>query len=616
MIRKSLFALLFIGLIGATWVHGQEVTPKDLEEQAKQFTRTAEMIRMRDGVKLNTIVYAPKETKAPLPFIMMRTPYGIESRGPKALKDYFKDLADEGYIFVFQDIRGRHKSEGQFVMQRLPRDPKDAKAIDEGTDTNDTIDWLLKNVPNHNGRVGMLGISYPGWLTVMALLDPHPALKAASPQASPADMFLGDDFHHNGAFRLSYGFEYVAMMETDKSNARFAFDRYDTFEWYLKLGALSNVNPKYFKEKMPTWNDFVAHPNYDDFWKKQASAHFLKRLTVPTLHVAGWFDQEDFYGPLKTYELLEAHDKNNENFLVVGPWNHGGWQAGPGDKLGKITFDSDTGKHFRAKVQAPFFARYLKDKGDKPPEATLFQTGGNQWVNHERWPPKAAVTRKLYFHPNGKLAFNPPGEAQPAFDEYVSDPAKPVPYRPRPVTPTYPGPEWQVWMVEDQRFTQHRPDVLTFETEPLEEDVTLAGSLTAQLFAATSGTDCDWIVRLIDVYPEKVEKQPGMGGYQLLISGEPMRARFRKSFERPEPVVPDEVNEYTINLHWNHHCFRKGHRIMVQVHSTWFPLIDRNPQKYVPNIFEAKDGDFQTARQRVYHSAKHPSAIRMQVLAK
>jgi putative CocE/NonD family hydrolase len=471
-------------------------------------------------------------------------------------------------------------------------------------------------VPNHNGRVGMLGISYPGWLTVMALLDPHPALRAASPQAPPADMFLGDDFHHNGAFRLSYGFEYVALMETDKGNTNFAFDRYDTFEWYLKLGALSNVNPKYFKGKMPTWNDFVAHPNYDDFWKRQASATYLKRVTVPTLHVAGWYDQEDFYGPLKTYELLEKHDKNDQNFLVVGPWNHSGWQAGPGDKLGKITFDSDTGKHFRANVQAPFFARHLKDRGGKAPEALMFRTGSNEWVEHAHWPPKEAVTRKLYFHPGGKLAFEPPAETKQAYDEYLSDPANPVPYRPRPITPTYPGPEWQVWMVEDQRFTQHRPDVLTYETEPLEEDVAVAGALTAQLFAATSGTDCDWIVRLIDVYPEKVPDRPAMGGYQLLVSGEPMRARFRKSFEKPEPVVPGEVNEYTIDLHWSHHCFRKGHKIMVQVQSTWFPLIDRNPQHYVPNIFEAKDDDFRPARQQVHRSPRHPSAIHLQVMKK
>jgi putative CocE/NonD family hydrolase len=608
-------AALLVALCGGA-ASAQEVTPKDLEELAKQFTRTAEMIPMRDGVKLYTTVYVPKESKGALPFVMMRTPYGAESRGPKALKDYFKDLADEGYIFVFQDIRGRHKSEGQFVMQRPPRDSKSPTAIDEGTDANDTIDWLLKNVPNNNGRVGMLGVSYPGWLTVMALLDPHPALKAASPQASPADMFLGDDFHHNGAFRLSYGFEYVAMMETDKSNFSFAFDRYDTFEWYLKLGALSNVNPKYFKGKMPTWNDFVAHPNYDEFWKRQSSAPYLKRVTVPTLHVAGWYDQEDFYGPLKTYELLEPHDKSDENYLVVGPWNHGGWQTGPGDKLGRVTFDGDTGKHFRAKVQAPFFARHLKDKGEKPPEALMFQTGSNRWVSHDRWPPKGSVTRKLYFHPNGRLAFEPPMETTTAFDEYVSDPAKPVPYRPRPVTPTYPGREWQEWMVEDQRFTQHRPDVLTYETDPLEDDITVAGSLTARLFAATSGTDCDWIVRLIDVYPEKIEKNPGMGGFQLLVSGEPFRARFRKSFAKPEPVVPGEVNEYAIDLHWSHHCFRKGHKIMVQVQSTWFPLIDRNPQKYVANIFEAKDGDFHPARQQVHRSPNYPSAISMQVMEK
>jgi putative CocE/NonD family hydrolase len=607
--------LVLAGMPCSAPLSAQVVTPKDREEQAGQFTRRVEMIPMRDGVKLHTTVFTPKDHKLPLPFVLMRTPYGIETRGPKALKEYLKDLADDGYIFVFQDIRGRHKSEGQFVMLRPPRDPKNAKAIDEGTDTNDTIDWLLKNVPHHNGRVGMLGISYPGWLTVMALLDPHPALKAASPQAPPADMFLGDDFHHNGAFRLSYGFEYVAMMETDKSNASFAFDRYDTFEWYLKLGALSNVNPKYFKGKMPTWNDFVAHPNYDDFWKKQASAPYLKHVSVPTLHVAGWFDQEDFYGPLKTYELLERHDRHDQNFLVVGPWNHGGWQAGPGDKLGKVAFDSETGKYFRVKVQAPFFARYLKDRGEKPTEALMFQTGSNQWVPHKSWPPKSAVTRKLYFHPDGKLAFTPPVEAK-AFDDYVSDPARPVPYRPRPITPTYPGQEWQVWMVEDQRFTQHRPDVLTYETEILTEDVTVAGSLTAHLFASTSGTDSDWIVRLIDVYPEKVEKQPGMGGFQLLISGEPMRARFRKSFEKPEPVESGAVNEYTIDLHWSHHCFRKGHKIMVQVQSSWFPLIDRNPQKFVPNIFQAGDGDFQSARQQVHRSVRYPSAIQMQVMGR
>jgi putative CocE/NonD family hydrolase len=591
------------------------VQPLHAQPLDKLFTKTEAMIPMRDGVKLYTTVYAPRDAREPLPFIFMRTPYGIETGGPRALQNYLKDLADEGYIFVFQDIRGRFKSEGAFVMSRPPRDRQDARAIDETTDTHDTIDWLLKNVPDNNGKVGMLGISYPGWLTVMGMLEPHPALKAVSPQASPADMFLGDDFHHNGAFRLSYGFEYVAMMETNKVNTNFKFDRHDTYEWYLKLGALSNVNPKLFKDKMPTWNDFVAHPNYDPFWQKQAFAPYLKNVTVPTLNVAGWFDQEDFYGPLKIYELLEKHDRKSQNYLVVGPWNHGGWAAGPGDKLGRIAFDQATGKHFREKVQAPWFAHHLKDKGKlDQPEALMFQTGANRWVSHDTWPPKDAQKRTLYFQPGGKLDFKPPPAAGPDFDRYVSDPAKPVPYRPRPVTPTYPGPEWKVWMVEDQRFVHERPDVLSYETEPLTEDVTVAGSLTANLFASTSGTDCDWIVRLIDVYPEPYAKDSAMSGYQLLISGEPTRARFRKSFEKPEPVTPDAVNEYKIDLHWSHHCFRRGHKIMVQVQSTWFPLIDRNPQKYVPNIFEAKDADFQVAEQRIYRSGEQASHVSMQAL--
>lgn len=596
-------------------LHSAPASSQPATDSDKRFTRSEAMIAMRDGVRLYTLIYVPKGITAPLPFIMMRTPYGSDARGPTALQNYLKDLADEGYIFVFQDNRGRHKSEGQFVMSRPPRVAGDPKAVDESTDTYDTIAWLLDNVPGNNGRVGMLGISYPGWLAVMGMLDPHPALKAVSPQASPADQFLGDDFHHNGAFRLSYGFEYVAMMETSKLNTYFKFDRHDTYEWYLKLGALSNVNPKIFQGKMPTWNDFVAHPNYDSFWRKQAFAPYLTKVTLPTLHVAGWFDQEDFYGPLKIYELLEKHDNQNQNFLVVGPWNHGGWAGGPGDKLGRIAFDSATGQYFRAKVQAPWFAYQLKDKGSlKQPEALLFQTGTNRWVAHDRWPPKNVATKKVYLQPEGKLAFTPPTDKERTFDSYTSDPANPVPYRPRPVTPTYPGPEWKVWMVEDQRFAQNRPDVLSYASDVLTDDVTVAGPMIAHLFASTSGTDSDWIVRLIDVYPEQYAKDPSMGGYQLLISGEPVRARFRNSFEKPEPVEPNEINPYTIDLHWSHHCFRKGHRIMVQLQSTWFPLIDRNPQRFVSNIFEATDADFQQARQRVYHSERYPSHLALTVL--
>jgi putative CocE/NonD family hydrolase len=600
--RRPLLLLLL-----ATPLHAQDAADS-------RFDRTEEMVAMRDGARLFTRVYTPKDAKGPLPILLRRTPYGVDGRAEREFRSYLRDLVEDGYVFAYQDIRGRYKSGGTFVMTRPPRDPSDPKAIDEASDTRDTIDWLLKTVKNHNGRVGMLGISYDGWLTACALLDPHPALKAASPQASPVDMFQGDDFHHNGAFRLSYGFEYVAMMETDKTNASFKFDKRDTFEWYLNLGALSNVNARHFRGTMPTWNDFVAHPNYDAFWKTQSLEPRLTKVAVPTLNVAGWFDQEDFRGPLKIYELLEKHDTKGQNFLVVGPWNHGGWAGGPGDKLGKVTFDGATGKHFRSQVQAPFFAKYLKDRGPTPPEAVMFQTGANKWARYDTWPPKGATARKLYFQPDGKLSFDPPADADKPFDEYVSDPTNPVPYRPRPVTATYPGREWKEWMVEDQRFTHRRPDVVTYASDPLTEDLTVAGSMTVRLFAATSGTDCDWVARLIDVYPDDNPDDPEMGGFQQLVSGEPVRARFRKSLERPEPVKPDEVEEYTIDLHWGHHRFRKGHRVMVQVSSTWFPLIDRNPQTYVPNIFEAADADFKAARQRVYRSAKHPSHVSLEVL--
>jgi putative CocE/NonD family hydrolase len=588
--------------------------PQEKKQDAR-FERTEAMVPMRDGVKLFTTVHTPKDADSPLPIIFLRTPYGIDGRTERLLQNYFKELAEDGYIFVLQDIRGRFKSEGTFVMTRPARDPKDPKAVDEASDTSDAIDWLLKNVKNNNGRVGMLGVSYPGWLTAVAMLDPHPALKAVSPQASPVDMFLGDDFHHNGAFRLSYGFEYVAMMETDKSNFSFKFDTHDTYEWYLKLGALSNVNRKYFKNKLPTWNDFVAHPNYDPFWKTQSLEPRLTRVTVPTLNVAGWYDQEDFRGPLRIYELLEKHDTKNQNFLVVGPWNHGGWSMGKGGHLGRVSFESDAGAYFRKEIQAPFFARYLKDEDIKsPPEAQVFQTGANKWQSYDRWPPKESSPRNLYFHPKGKLSFEEPKDAEDAGDEYVSDPANPVPYRPRPVRPTYPGPEWPEWMVQDQRFTHHRPDVLSYETAPLTEDVIVAGSMKVKLFGSTSGTDCDWIARLIDVYPEDNKPNADMGGYQLLIAGEPVRARFRKSLEKPEPVKAGAVEPYTIDLNWGHHRFRKGHKIMVQISSTWFPVIDRNPQKFVPNIFEAEDADFQKATQRVYRSQKYPSHVVLDVL--
>lgn len=585
------------------------------------YARTEAFIPMRDGVRLFTEIYAPKDSKSRLPFLLTRTPYGVPpGKAPeRSLKGAYKALAEEGYIFVFQDIRGRYQSEGQFVMMRRPRDKSDPKAIDESTDAFDTIDWLLKNVPNHNGRAGALGISYGGWLTVMAAIDPHPALKAVSEQASPADMYLGDDFHHNGAFRLSYGFEYAAMMETSKTNFSFDFDRFDTYEWYLRLGPLSNADRKYSLGKLPTWSAFVEHPNYDEYWRTQAVPPYLGKPAVANLNVAGWWDQEDFYGPLKIYETWEKNDPNHLNYLAAGPWNHGGWARSDGRKLGKIDFGDDTARYYREKVEAPWFTYWLKDKGRLPlREALTFQTGSNRWESYDEWPPRRNVERrKLYFHRSGALSFEPPRrDGGEDFDSYVSDPAHPVPYRQRPIEPTYPGPGWPVWLVEDQRFVHLRPDVLSWETDALGEDVPVVGDIVARLHASTSGTDSDWIVKLIDVYPEKYSADPKMGGYQLMIASEVLRGRFRRSFEKPEPVAPGSINQYTIDLHSNNHAFLKGHRIMVQVQSTWFPLIDRNPQKYVTNIFKAAETDFQKATQRIYRSAKFPSHIEIPVAAR
>ena len=603
-------------------------------DNTQRYVKTNALIAMRDGVRLNTDVYAPRDQSGPLPVMFLRTPYGIDNRAA-SLNASFKELADDGYIFVFQDLRGRYKSEGAFVMQRSARttaERKDPTAIDEATDAFDTIDWVVKHVPNNNGRAGMLGVSYDGWTTAMALTDPHPALKAASPQASPSDMWLGDDFHHNGAFRLSYGFEYAAMMETSKENEQFKFPTYDTYRWYLELGSLSNVNKSVLKGKIPTWNDFVAHPDNDQFWKGQTIIPALTQVTVPTLNVAGWWDQEDFYGPVSIYQRLEGFDRDHKNFLVVGPWNHGGWDAPEGRMLGKIDFGSATSKYFRDSIQAPFFAHYLKDRGPfRQPEAIVFEGGANIWRTYDAWPPKQNVSpRQLYFRENGTLSFEAPSalacassgrgpKARPTcYDTYVSDPAHPVPYRARPIQPTYDprGSGWYTWLTEDQRFVDGRPDVLTWRTEPLTEDVTIAGDVVADVFGATSGSDADWIVKLIDVYPEDIKDNPKMGGYEFMISNEVFRGRYRKSLERPSPLTPNEPAEFTYSLHGQSYQFQKGHRIMVQVQSTWFPIIDRNPQTFVPNIFLAKESDFRPATVKVYRTPRMASHITLPVVGK
>ena len=433
-------------------------------------------------------------------------------------------------------------------------------------------------------------------------------------------MWIGDDFHHNGAFRLSYGFEYAYKMESSKeiSDLSVVTDRFDAYDWYLNLGSLANIQKKLLHNKLPTWNDFVEHPNYDAFWQRQGFAPWLNRVTVPTLNVAGWWDQEDFYGPLKIYELLEKHDEKNQNFLVVGPWNHGGWSRGPGNKLGRIEFGSSTGEYYRQNILTPFLAYHLKGKGKLDlPEALTFRTGSNQWVRNEEWPPKKGVAaRKMYFRSDRKLSFDPPApQATEEFDSYVSDPANPVPYRPRPIDFNS---GWTTWQVEDQRFVDHRPDVLSWSTETLAADMVVAGKISAHLFASTSGTDSDWIVKLIDAYPERKEANapadPKMSGFELMIAGDVLRGRYRNSLEKPEPVKPNAVNEYVIAFPANDHVFLKGHRIMVQVQSTWFPVIDRNPQRFVPNLFHAADSDFQAATQRVFRSLEHGSHLVLPVV--
>jgi putative CocE/NonD family hydrolase len=597
---------------------GELILTRDSESHstiADEYVKHEYKIPMRDGIHLHTIVFSPKTRNDALPFLIERSPYGWDSAATE-INAGMSELARDGYFLVFQDVRGRYQSEGQFVIQRPVRSSKDDRSIDEGTDTYDTIDWLLKNIPGNNGRAGIMGISYGGWLTEMALIEPHPALKAASEQASPADMFLGDDFHHNGAFRLSYGFEYAAMMETGKTNKTFQFKQFDTYDWYLKLGPLREANARYLDGQRPTWNNFIAHPNYDDFWKGLAVQRIARSVKVPNLNVGGWFDQEDFAGPWRIFAASETPETRQYNYLVVGPWNHGGWFSGVGRTLKNLDFGSNTGDYFRKNIQARWFAYWLKGQGPlNLPRIQLFQTGSNEWKAYDQWPPGGVQERRLYLHAGNEASFEPPAESGEVFDSYVSDPHRPVPYRERPIPETYGGsPGWSTWHTDDQRFAESRPDVAVWQTKPLESDVTVAGDVIADLFASTCGTDSDWIVKLIDVYPVSVPEDPSMGGYELMIGADVLRGRFRNGFEKPEPVTSNEPVEYRVDLLSHDHVFRKGHRIMIQVQSTWFPIIDRNPQKFVPNIFEAKESDFQAATQHVFRSKMHASAVILPII--
>lgn len=594
--------------------------------QSSKFQRSEVMIPMRDGMRLQTAIFTPADQRAPLPILLLRTPYGVPDNSEALEKrPSLQAFMQDGYIFVYQNLRGRFKSEGTFRISTAPPDHGNPKTSSESSDAYDTIDWLVKNVPNNNGKVGIYGVSYSGLTAALSLLEPHPALKAISEQASPADQWMNDDFHRYGAFRLSYGFEYSVMEEASKNeNTHFAFDTYDTYQWYLNLGPLTNVNAKYLHGAIGMWNKFAEHPDYDAFWQKEAFVNSYGEDSVPILNVAGWWDQEDPQGPWTIYAKLAQKDPKHNDYMVAGPWNHGGWRGKDGSKLGVITFGGhNTSAEFRENVEAPWFRYWLHGTGERPAwSVQTFETGSNRWRTYDVWPPAAARQKNIYLQANGGLSFD---EAKNAADyaEYVSDPANPVPYRQRPISPTYPGGDWPEWEVQDQRFVEHRPDVLTFESATLDDDLRAAGAFSADLFASTSGTDSDWIVKLIDVYPENYEVKdsgkdegpaPGqygrsLNGYELMIAAEVVRGRFNKSFEHPEPLTANEVTEFKVPLRSHDHVFLKGHRIMVQVQSTWFPLIDRNPQRFVPNIYKAKNDDYVKATQRIYCTKESPSHI-------
>ena len=605
---------------GMFWRQGgsEFQTTKTADQPAKDtrvtFKRTETMIPMRDGVKLFTVILAPENQTENLPIYMERTPYGVAGWTSARLNGAKPELIKDGYIFVFQDIRGREDSEGVFEMLRPPRDKSNPNTIDESTDTYDTIEYLLKNVPKNNGRVGICGVSYPGWLAAVALLDPHPALKASSPQAPVTDLWMGDDFSHHGALRQTYAHQWAVPLESAKKGGDIDFKGADLFEWYMGAKKMSDLATE-LATKSHSWKAFLEHPAYDAYWQAKATNLYLKDTSVPTLVVGGWWDQEDMYGPLALYKALEKTDTDHQVNLVMGPWNHGGW-GGRGRRLAAVDFGSDTGSYFRREILAPFFAYHLKGKGTlKLAEASIFRSGANKWMAYDSWTPKGnAQTQGLYLNAGGKLSFEKPAARDEAFDSYTSDPANPVPYRKRPILPTYgPGSTWYTWLVDDQRFLADRKDVLSWKSDLLTEDVTITGDIIADLFASTSGSDSDWVVKLIDFYPADNPADSKMANYELMVASEIFRGRYRNSFEKAEAIKPNKVSEYTINMRGNDYTFKKGHRMMVQVQSSWFPLYNRNPQKFVPNILRAEEGDFQTATQRIYRSAKYPSHISVSV---
>ncbi|MCB9857416.1 MAG: CocE/NonD family hydrolase [Phycisphaerales bacterium] len=604
-----------------------------LNEVRANYYKREYRIPMRDGAMLHTAVYSPRDQSKPYPFLMRRTPYSCRPYGEG---DFPLDIGPndelmrDGYIFVFQDVRGCYMSDGQFVNMRPHEDVKrNSNDIDESTDTYDTIDWLVKNIPNNNGRVGMWGISYPGFYCAAGMIDAHPALKAVSPQAPIADWWY-DDFHHHGAFLLApafpfmAGFGHVRESPTTEHWKRFEFPTPDGYQFYLDMGPLANANANYLHGEIPFWNEMAAHPDYDAFWQARNIVPHLNHVAPAVMTVGGWYDAEDLYGPLKIYESIEKKNPDVFNVLVMGPWVHGGWSRTKGDRLGNIEFGAETSNYYQAELETPFFEHFLKgDVSIDIPEATVFETGVNRWRTFESWPPSQLQMKSLFLGANGTLAFDSPSsDSADSFDEFVSDPAKPVPYTEAIVTGMT-----QEFMTDDQRFAARRPDVLVYETEPLAEPLTIAGPITADLWVSTSQSDADWVVKLIDVLPPDTAtagdsgarawpRKRALGGYQRLVRADVFRGRYRNDRSRPEPFVPNEPAEVRFEIPDILHTFQPGHRVMVQIQSSWFPLADRNPQRFVANIFEAENSDFVPATHRVFRNPAQASRLEIGVLPK
>jgi putative CocE/NonD family hydrolase len=596
------------------------------QENSKiNYTKKEYRIPMRDGKTLFTAVYTPDDTTKDYPILFDRTPYSVSPYGEDKFRRHIgpsEELENDGYIFALQDVRGKFMSEGNYVnMRPYLVDKKSNEDIDETTDTFDTIDWMVKNIPHNNGNVGMWGISYPGFYTSMGAIDAHPALKAVSPQAPIADWFIGDDMHHNGALTLVLTFDFFASFGiarpelTSDWPPRFKHGTPDGYRFFLDMGPLHNANKKYFNNEIAFWNDAMEHGTYDEFWQSRNILPHFKNITPAVLVVGGWYDAEDLYGAINTYQSIEQKNPDIDNFTIMGPWFHGGWSRSAGDSLGAIGFSSNTSEYYRKEVEYPFFSYYLKGEGEfKPVEARMFDTGANTWHEFDQWPLQNLEEVNLYLQSDNGLSFSKPENNSTQYDEYISDPFHPVPFT-QEITNRW----TREYMVEDQRFASSRPDVVTYSTPVLDESLTVAGPIEADIYVSTTGTDADWIVKLIDVYPDTMpdpDHNPckiRMGGYQRLIRFEMMRGKFRNSYEKPEPFIPNKVTRVTFRLNDILHTFKPGHKMIVQIQSSMFPLFDRNPQKFV-DIYNAREEDFQKATHRVYHSGKWPSALRFNLL--